>query len=329
MINHLKNDFNIYRQFIEINILCNSYSKKMTARIECLLTEISQFLMEFNPDKANDVKRLKHYTSKLERIHIITQDWMFGKFINYDEYEEHTPKNFQIVRKYGDKLKIIGKERPPKKNPKRDPSTFRHNTTKLPTSLSRTKSKIYELIMLNDWDYFVNFTIDNKKFKRCNLDAYIKSFTKWLNNYSVRKNPNRRITYLLVPECGKKNSYHVHGVMNGIPPERLSPFESGKHPAHLVNSSYLNWKDYEKKFGYCSINYGIRSKEAVAKYITKKITKYSNTRKCELNKRLYFCSKGLNRSCEIARGYDIVPDIHFDYENDYIGIKWLDGGFQE
>ena len=72
------------------------------------------------------------------------------------------------------------------------------------------------------------------------------------------------------------------------------------------------------------MEYGIRSKKGVAKYMTKRLRKSVKPGKRGLHKRLYYCSKNLERSEVVASGYDLMEDVDFDYENDFTGIKWFD-----
>ena len=57
------------------------------------------------------------------------------------------------------------------------------------------------------------------------------------------------------------------------------------------------------------------------KYITK------NLENCvkEVGAHMYYCSRGLKRAVEIKRGVLKVRDAPWDYENDWVKIKWLDG----
>ena len=298
------------------------YSQKMISKIRAFQMKIFEFINEADFTTAYDIRKSEHYLSQLQRIVKISQDRIFDKCLLPDEY---APKNFHIIRQYGTRKKLIGKEKPPSKGMNRNRADFKTNDTKLSNSISRTKHKVYELIVCNDWDYFVNFKINTNIFDGSDLDGFMKKFLKWINNYT-RKTDGEKIKYLLVPELGKSGKiWHIHGVMSGIPLEHLSSFKRGIHPNHLVNSSYLNWEAYERKFGYCSLDYGIRSKEDVANYMTKRVKKLAISKKRGLDERLFFCSKHLERSIEIARGYNLIDDdVVFDYENDFTGTKWLD-----
>ena len=183
--------------------------------------------------------------------------------------------------------------------------------SKLDSSISRTRSKIFELAYCNNWKYFVTLTIDNTKYKRDDLKSYKKALSQFLRDYN--KKYNIKIKYLLIPELHKDNqSWHMHGFIMGLPDSHLT-----------VNSNgYLDWKAYRNKFGYISLG-KIKNHEAVSKYCTKYITKDLAKSVNELNANMYYCSQGLNRAKEIKRGY-LNPDatISWDYENDYVHVRW-------
>ena len=79
---------------------------------------------------------------------------------------------------------------------------------------------------------------------------------------------------------------------------------------------------YRKRFGYISID-EIKNKEAVSRYITKYITK--NLENCvkEVGAHMYYCSQGLKRAEVVKRGMLRERNISWDFENDWVKIKWL------
>jgi len=328
MENKMKNELRWYLYAIDIYIhhSCHSkslicYSQKEIIKLKILLTNISEFIDESDFTTEYDVRKSEHYLSQLQRILKISNKRISDNCFVSDEY---APKNFQIIRRYGERYKLIGKAKPPSKGMNRDRAEFKKNDKKLPNSISRTRQSVYELMICNDWDYFATFRIDTNRYDGLDLDSFMKKFRKWINNYS-RYTSGKKIEYLLVHELGNYGkTWHIHGVMKGIPMEHLSPFIRGKHPIKLVNSPYLNWKKYEHTFGYCSLEYGIRSKKGVAKYMTKRLRKSVKTGKRGLHKPLYYCSNNLERSEVVASGYDLIEDVEFDCENDFTGIKWFD-----
>lgn len=237
----------------------------------------------------------------------------------------HEAKNFQIIRDYHNGTKkIIAMSHPPiMQGGKRDRTTFKSYDRKLYNSISRSKQTVNELAKCNRWSYFVTFTIDKNKFDRYDLKTFMKTFVKWLANYSDRKlGEGKRIEYLLIPEIGRRGAWHLHGLLRGIPRKHLSLFVEGKHPQRLIDKGCLNWKAYANKFGFCCLDKVGRS-ELAMRYATKKIKKSYTTQMRGLGERLYYCSKGLKRSVEIKRGYNLVPIVEYDFENEWVGIKWI------
>lgn len=238
---------------------------------------------------------------------------------------DYEAKNFQIIRDYHNGVKkIIAQKYPPvQKGVKRDRTDFRTYDRKLYNSITRSKQMVCELAKCNRWSYFVTFTIDKNKFDRYDLKAFMKAFTKWLGNYSDRKlGEGQRIGYLLIPEIGKRGAWHLHGLLRGLPKKHLTPFVGGKHPQRLIDKGWLYWQAYADKFGFCCLD-KVGNSEAAVWYSTKKITKSYATQMRGLGERLYYCSKGLKRSVEIERGYNLIPLVDYDFENEWVAIKWV------
>lgn len=240
-------------------------------------------------------------------------------------FNRQNEKNYQIIRDYGKgAYKVIAKEHPPvKRGTKRNIATFRRYDRKLYNSITRSKQTVYELAKCNKWTYFVTLTINRKKHDCSDIDAFMKTLIKWFNNYSDRKIVGTRcIRYVLIPEMGRSGAWHIHGLMRGIPLKHLSKFEKGKHPQRLVDKDWLNWKAYSNKFGFCCLS-RIRNNAAAVRYSTKKIAKSYHTQMRGHGKRLYYCSKGLKRSTEVCRGYNLLPIYDYDFENEWVAIKWI------
>lgn len=227
--------------------------------------------------------------------------------------------NYCIVRKYRDKYKLIVLSG---YNPNRNNAVrkFGINTDKLENNLSRAKTKVFEYAYCNDWQYFVTMTLDKEKYDRYNLKAWYKSLSQWIRDY--RKSTGHKISYLLIPEQHKDGAWHIHGLIDGIPDDKLSAFEKG---TPLYGSQYLNWPDYAKKFGFCSVG-KVGNHEAVSKYITKYITKDMARLNNELNAHLYYCSQGLHTSEVVCQNMVLSwnLDISSDYENKWCAVKWCD-----
>lgn len=194
---------------------------------------------------------------------------------------------------------------------------------KLDNNLSRAKNKVFDYAMSNSWDYFCTFTISPKKYDRYNLHGWYKDFSKWLNNFNGRNNV--KLSYLFIPELHKDKAWHIHGFISGLPGNFLTPFTPGVHPQYLIVNSYLDWPEYSKRFGFCSLA-PIRKKTAAAAYIMKYIGKGLGERKKELGAHLYYVSRGLKTAESIISGEIFRTEyerITFAFENDYVQCLYL------
>ena len=200
------------------------------------------------------------------------------------------------------------------------------NDKKLPSSLSRSRSLVYEIAVCNDFEWFGTFTL-NSNYKRENLDVFRKTFVEWLKNYNTKY--NLEIKYLLVPELHKDGkSWHLHGTLMGLPMEHLRQFQiTDKLPTAMLRQiahgvDLYNWPAYAEKFGYVSLS-RIRNHEATARYISKYLTKSFRRGAIEVNKRMFYASKGLKRA-EILIEAEVIKDFKPDFENDYVRVKNFD-----
>lgn len=193
---------------------------------------------------------------------------------------------------------------------------------KLSQALSRARSVIFQVAFCNDWDFFFTGTIDRTKYNRYQLNDFYKSFTQWLRDY--RKKYSCDIKYLFVPELHADGAIHLHGFVRGIPQDRLCPFVHGLHPKKLVDGGYLNWPDYQKKFGFCSLDV-IRNPEAAANYVTKYITEDFGRCAVDYGGHVYRCSIGLARALPLGYVYHTyaVLDAYLDYDATFCSSGWV------
>lgn len=167
-------------------------------------------------------------------------------------------------------------------------------------SLSRTKSRILEYILCNDFKYFFTQTISpSSSLSRFDCDAIVKKVAEKLNY--MKKNSNK-LLYMFVAEKHKDGAIHLHGVLN-----------LDKKFLYLNENGYLSIKNLDK-LGFNSLS-EIRNKEATASYMTKYVTK--DIVKNSHNQR-YFCSKGLNRYRKEKCDLSVIQNLQPFFENDYI-----------
>lgn len=196
---------------------------------------------------------------------------------------------------------------------------------KLDNNISRAKSKIFEYALCNEFDYFITLTLDKSKYDRYNLDKFIKDLGQVIRN---RRKKGEDIQYLLIPEKHKNGAWHLHGLIKGIKDSSLKIFTLDdnipKHMKKLIKKGrkLYNWTSYYHRFGFCSLE-KIHNNIHCAKYITKYITKDIKRNQTELNKKLYYNSRGLKKSTKIIDGEiptHCLEYLEFNYENDYLKI---------
>lgn len=223
--------------------------------------------------------------------------------------------NMRVVRNAGLEL-----DKPPK------PGTV--NDKKLDESISRARSKIFELGYCNQWQWFFTGTLAPDKYDRTNLEQFHKDLGRWLNNYK-RKGCN--IQYLLIPELHQDGkSWHIHGLLNGLPVEHLQRFQvgdkMGKALADKVRQGDVvyNWSAYADKFGFCDLE-PVKNHEAVCKYITKYCTEELGRCVTEVGAHLYYRSRGLRTGELIKKGAareGTAPLYADGYASDYCTTVW-------
>lgn len=189
------------------------------------------------------------------------------------------------------------------------------NDEKLDNNLVRAKSSVRELALCNAWDYWCTFTINPAKYDRYNLDAYMRDFSMFLNNYNKYKCLSEyKVKYLLVPEQHKDGAWHLHGFIKGIKPNDLYVNEHG----------YLTWKQYEKKFGYISMS-KINDMDRCSSYILKYMTKDADKNVSDLHRHLYYASHGLEKAVELYRGSgNYIGSWDWEHPDGYCKIKSID-----
>lgn len=179
----------------------------------------------------------------------------------------------------------------------RDRDKFVKNEVKIDPAYSRARRMVLEYALCNPWDYFVTLTLDRNKLSREDLKQFNKLLSQFIRD--LRKKYSSHIRFLFIPEMHKDGAWHMHGLVSGIPEDRLSNFIPGIHPLKLCNRGFKNWGDYGRKFGFCSLS-PIKDKFAVSMYVVKYISKDLSDRAGDLGGHLYFCSHGLSRASKVS-----------------------------
>lgn len=134
------------------------------------------------------------------------------------------------------------------------------------TSLNRTKQKIYDYALANDWTdgYFFTLTFNPELVDSFNYDECYKRVYQFLKNV---KSNDSDFKYIFVPEFHKSGRIHFHGL--GVNCDSLKLVDSGK----TVNGKKIyniNLRSY--KYGFTTVS-KIEDTNKVSAYITKYITK--------------------------------------------------------
>ncbi len=188
------------------------------------------------------------------------------------------------------------------------------NDEKLTNNLARAKATVREYALCNPWDWWCTFTINAEKCNRYNLDEFYTQFAEFIHSYNKRQSSEHKVKYLLVPEQHSDGAWHMHGFIRGINPKDLYKNEHG----------YMTWKQYEKKFGYISMD-KIKSLDKSSSYILKYMTKDTDKNVTEMNRHLYYCSKGLEKATELYRGSaEYYGKWDWEHPEGYCKIKTLD-----
>lgn len=206
------------------------------------------------------------------------------------------------------------------------------NDEKLDSNISRARSKIFELALCNEFDYFITVTLNKQKYDRYNLANFIKDLGQDFRNQ--RRKYQADIQYLLIPEPHKDGAWHMHGLIKGMPDEELKLFtlqdDIPKELLDMIKNGHVlyNWLNYAEKFGW-NVLEAVKTQEAISKYITKYISKaLSVDLRARKNKKLYYATRGLKRAEKVKEGYltsSQLVQIPFSFQNDYVKQKDLSG----
>ena len=158
-------------------------------------------------------------------------------------------------------------------------------------SLKRAKDKIFDIAFMNEWDYMVTLTLDQKKIDRYDEKEINKRVGQWLKHQAQRKD----LRYLVIPEYHKDGAIHFHGFFKG----NMTYLNTGKKAKS--GREIFNIKDW--RFGFSDAVRLDDNRLAVARYITKYITKCTT----KIMGKFYYAGGGITR--EVPSDY-----AHVDYD---------------
>lgn len=251
-------------------------------------------------------------------------------------------KHDVVVKRYGDVLRIIAwlHGRPESWHVRREPGIIRGEDLASDDgpegrelcNIARSRGRIRELALCNQWDYFVTLTLSPEWGDRRDLPRWRASLSHWLRD--LRRRTGANIQYLFVPEEHKAGGWHMHGLVRGIPAEMLRPFTLRERlPNYLrgkLSQGYTiyDWPAYRARYGFVDLE-PIRDSGAVSAYITKYVSKALADLRIAANAHSFYASQGLAGAEEVVSGC-LDADMCYDWHNDYIGILdrpvegWLD-----
>ena len=206
----------------------------------------------------------------------------------------------------------------------------------LEKSINRTKTRISDYVLCNNFTHFVTFTFDPKNSKvkteenRKDLLKMSKLLMTWINSEQINhfRRHGQRFKYLIVPERHKNGAWHFHAIFEDYKNE-IEDFYSSKNKYLTVDEIRSKNKKPKNQRGFLPrYNLGrseiapIKDKTKMSSYIKKYITKELITEKF---KKRYWCSKNL-KSPEvienIVESSTIIPKKYifkkYDYHKVYI-----------
>lgn len=195
------------------------------------------------------------------------------------------------------------------------------------SSLSRSRQRVFEIAMCNEFHFFCTFTQDEKLRDRFDLGEFRKDFAMLVRNLNRNRAEGEKIKYLLIPEKHKNGAWHMHGLLMGLTVADLRPFTlDEKLPERIreklrKGEKIFDWSAYRTRFGYFTCT-EIQSSVGCAKYITKYITKDMEKDVREAGQHLFFASQGLkHREPIVTKCFDKCPITDWDFSNKYVMTK--------
>lgn len=162
-------------------------------------------------------------------------------------------------------------------------------------NLVRTRTKIKDLVLCNDFDMFWTLTFAENRGD--DADCFDR-LSKWLR---TMRDKNGKFRYIIIPERHKDGSIHFHGVTGGFKGHIV---DSGVKQRGRTVYNCPTWK-----YGFTTIT-RIGNVEKTASYVTKYVTKSLSQEVVGKGKKKYWSSRGLREP--VIEHLEVVP---FDENN--------------
>lgn len=188
----------------------------------------------------------------------------------------------------------------------------------LRNSMSRSRQKVYDYSLSNNWDLFVTLTFSPDLVDRYDYASCVAAMKQFLR-YLRRHCPDVR--YLIVPELHKDGAYHFHGLIGGC--DALPLVDSG---VRRKGQTIYNITGYKHGFSTATrIRDNRKAGAYLAKYITKDLCSVSKGRKRYWISRNLSLPEKLTMIVDLSDDREQVLDNLFDVSSFYKASPRPDG----
>lgn len=181
---------------------------------------------------------------------------------------------------------------------------------KIVYNIAKTRDKIFDIAISNDWNYFITLTYSSDKCDRYSFIECSKKVRQYMNNFRKEHlNDCPNFKYLIIPEKHKDGAYHFHGL---IYLEDSGTLVLAEHQPKKCNYPVYNWGRW--KYGFSTVT-KIDNIDATRKYILKYVGKNIEEDYVKGQKRFFYSQNCLKP--EISR-FLITEDFLIElYEEVY------------
>lgn len=134
-------------------------------------------------------------------------------------------------------------------------------------SLSRTKRRIKDICLCNNFQFFVTMTVSSKikDYNRFDLENCVDNCKKIMHKL---KRKSKDFKFIFIIEKHESGAYHFHGMMKNLPENDIYINKNGYMSSHIIDTlgfnSFSKIEDYNKACNY------------LTKYITKNCCRTDN-----------------------------------------------------
>lgn len=193
-----------------------------------------------------------------------------------------------------------------------------HKEENIRRSCRRAKDKVFNIGILNDWDYFITLTFSAEKVKsRYDLDDLKNKTLEYFKNQSKKNN----VKYIIIPELHADGALHWHGFIkdtdNKIRLRKTDKISnSGKDIYNIIS-----WERYKGWTTAVFMDKDLESRSKMALYISKYITKGE-----KIFDKYYYSSNSLITEPKISYPCSVDISIFLGedaFENEFCFIKTI------